>query len=474
MSITPEVVKPEREVRFNEKIIWTLLALIVYYVMTVVPVYGVKATEEGTDPFFWLRTIMASQRGTLAELGIGPIVTAGLILQILTGSKIINVNMGDPEERSLYTGAQKVMAVFMTIFEGIAYILGGAYHGISFQNTPDTALLILAQLIAAGIMIILLDEMIQKGWGLGSGISLFIAGGVATQIAWGSVNLNKAPDGYYMGAVAATGEALSKDFPWGIQKVFFERKAEGELLELHQAVTTFAFLSTIIVFLIVIYFESMRIEIPLTYAKYRGFRGKYPIKLLYVSNIPVILVSAVFADLYFVVQMISNTWNKGGDNLFFNALGEYDRDNQPIGGLVYFLTPPRGIPAVANDPIRALVYGTIMVLLAIVFSLMWIETAGMGPRDVSRQLIQAGMAIPGWRRSQKIIEKRLNMYIPVAAFIGGAFIGVLAAGADFLGALGTGTGILLSVSICRQYFDILVKEKAADMHPALRDFLGIM
>ena len=144
MSITPEVVKPEREVRFNEKIVWTLLALVVYYVMTVVPVYGVEATEEGTDPFFWLRTIMASQRGTLAELGIGPIVTAGLILQILTGSKIIEIDMGDPEQRSLYTGAQKVLAVFMTIFEGIAYILGGAYHGVSFDSTPDKALLILA------------------------------------------------------------------------------------------------------------------------------------------------------------------------------------------------------------------------------------------------------------------------------------------------------------------------------------------
>jgi len=277
-----------------------------------------------------------------------------------------------------------------------------------------------------------------------------------------------------MGAIAATGSAIVENFPDGIGRVFFERTANGESLELHQAVTTFAFLSTLVVFMIVIYFESMRIELPLTYAKYRGFRGKYPIKLLYVSNIPVILVSAVFADLYFVVQMISNSWNKSGDNFFFNALGEYDDSNQPIGGLVYFITPPRGIPAVLGDIPRACVYALLMICLSIVFALMWIETAGMGPRDVSRQLIQAGMAIPGWRRSQKVIEKRLNMYIPVAGFIGGAFIGVLAAGADFLGALGTGTGILLSVSICRQYFDILVKEKAADMHPALRDFLGIM
>ena len=115
-----------------------------------------------------------------------------------------------------------------------------------------------------------------------------------------------------------------------------------------------------------------------------------------------------------------------------------------------------------------------MVILAFGFSKKWINTAGMGQRVVSKQLLDAGMQIPGWRRSQKTIEKRLDLYIPAAASLGGFFIGLLAALADFSGALGTGTGILLSVSIMNEYFDILVKERAAEMHPALRDFLGIL
>ena len=235
----------------------------------------------------------------------------------------------------------------------------------------------------------------------------------------------------------------------------------------------------------------MKIDIPVAYADHRGFRGKYPIKLLYVSNIPVILVSAVFADIYFIAQLLFNSL---GHNPLVDILGTFDGEGQPNGGLIRFLTPPRGIFGVnalipTNDKgvfqlegfggfyetlPRALVYAGLMIALSVFFSKMWITTAGMAPKDIAKQLLKAGMQIPGWRRSEKTIEKRLEMYIPQAAALGGCFIGVLAAFADFTGALGTGTGILLSVSIMRQYFDILVKERAAEMHPALRDFLGVL
>lgn len=481
MVITPEVVKPKKEVRFNEKLLWTLGALIIYFIMSSVPIYVLGGAQESQgDPFEFLRTIMASTRGTLAELGIGPIVTAGLILQILVGSKIINVDMGDPEERALYTGAQKVMSIFMTIFEAGAYILGGAY-GVGLGS--NAVILIMMQLLAAGIAIILLDEMIQKGWGLGSGISLFIAGGVATQIFWNSFSFQiNSFDAFPLGAITAFGQELFAKGPLEALNIIFFRPS----LPTNSLI---AIVATVFVFLIVIYFESMRIEIPVSYAQHRGFRGKYPIKLLYTSNIPVILVAAVFADVYFISQML---WNvTGGDegNILIGLLGQFEfnaetKQTIPIGGLVYFLTPPRGLygngalipldfDLVATLP-RAAVYAFLMIILSIFFSRMWVETAGMGPKDISRQLIDAGMQIPGWRRNKKTIERRLEMYIPAAASLGGLFIGVLAAFADFLGALGTGTGILLSVSIMRQYFDILVKERAAEMHPAIRDFLGIL
>jgi preprotein translocase subunit SecY len=340
------------------------------------------------------------------------------------------------------------------------------------------------QLLAAGIAIILLDEMIQKGWGLGSGISLFIAGGVATQIFWNAFSISSNSfDQYPLGAITAFFQILlTGDLLGAIGEMFFRTNLPTNSL--------IAILATVVVFLIVIYFESMRIEIPVSYAQHRGFRGKYPIKLLYTSNIPVILVAAVFADIYFISQMLWNVFGQNSGNIIVSLLGTFgDPQNtgqiSPTGGLVYFLTPPRGlygrgalIPLTQDELIRtiprAIVYAFLMIILSIFFSRMWVETAGMGPKDVSKQLIDAGMQIPGWRRNKKTIERRLEMYIPAAASIGGLFIGCLAAFADFLGALGTGTGILLSVSIMRQYFDILVKERAAEMHPAIREFLGIL
>ncbi len=490
MSITPEVVKPTREVHFNEKMIWTFAALVIYFVMASTPIIGADLGE--SDPFAFMRTITASTQGSLAELGIGPIVTAGLIMQILVGSKIINVNMGDPEERSLYTGAQKVMSVAMTIIEASAFLIGGTY-GTNLD--PGRQLAIIAQLLAAGIIIILLDEMIQKGWGLGSGISLFIAGGVGLQIFQGLFAAQAVPEGYItdptLGVTSFRGIAFAF-FAWATQRgpieaitALFLRYSPAENVNL-PSLSLLSVIATIVVFIIVIYFESMRIEIPISYAQYKGIRSTYPIKLLYVSNIPVILTSAVFADIYFIAQMVWNTVGRQNPNnplaAFLGTFTESSGQYVPTSGLVYFLTPPRSligdlgvinpanpIPSIA----RAFIYAAILIVLSVIFSVMWLETAGMGPRDVANQFLQSGMQMPGWRRSKKIVERRLEMYIPTIAVIGGLFIGSLAAFADFLGAIGSGMGILLSVSIMRQYFELISKERVAEMNPALRGFLGI-
>ncbi|MHA2475353.1 MAG: preprotein translocase subunit SecY, partial [Promethearchaeota archaeon] len=159
--------------------------------MSNIPLYGIDI-EQSQDYFFWLRVILASQRGTLTELGIGPIVTSGLIMQLLLGSRIINVNMADPYDRALFSGAQKVLAIFLTIFNSIAYLFGGAFGQLGSIGI-DGALFIFAQLLFSGVVIILLDELLQKGWGLGSGVSLFIAAGVCGQIFWNAFSFLPAP-----------------------------------------------------------------------------------------------------------------------------------------------------------------------------------------------------------------------------------------------------------------------------------------
>ncbi|MCE7736420.1 MAG: preprotein translocase subunit SecY [Candidatus Heimdallarchaeota archaeon] len=454
---------------FNAKLGYTFMALLLYLIMLKTPVYGYQ--DEGSDPFAALRIILASQRGTLAELGIGPIVTSGMILQLLVGSKIISVNFDDSEERALYTGTQKVLAILMTLFEAIAYIAGGAY-GENVKANPGAQVMIVTQLVAAGICIMLMDEVVQKGWGLGSGISLFIATSVSVTVFSGAFSLDNVSD---------VGDG--KTWRQGAILFFIQSISRGEVLQYglwhpqSQAADMFNVLATVVVFAIVIYVESMRIEIPVQHAEHR-MPARYPIKFLYVSNIPVILVSALFANIYLVSNLMNNRYGgqAGVMGNLASMLGQWDNangQNVPVSGLASYTTPPRGILAVQADPFGAIIYMIIMTVMSTVFAMIWVETAGMSARDVARQLISAGMQIPGFRRHPKIIEKYLNNYIPYAAFLGGVFIGLLASIADFMGAIGSGVGILLTVGIIRQYYEILAKERLSEINPAMAGLLGI-
>jgi preprotein translocase subunit SecY len=239
------------------------------------------------------------------------------------------------------------------------------------------------------------------------------------------------------------------------------------------------FIATIGAFLVIIYMEGVRVELPMTYAGYKGFRSRYPIKLLYVSNLPVIFASALFANVYFFTQLFWSTQGQPapGRNILIDILGQYgtvgnSTQIQPLGGLAYYVTAPHSIQNVAAEPVRAAVYLGILVVFCAVFSLIWLEVGGLGPSTVAQQLMDSGMQIPGYRRSGKPIELILKRYIPVVTILGGIIIGLVAGISDFLGVFGTGTGILLSVGIIYQYYELLMRERAAEMFPAFRRILG--
>jgi preprotein translocase SecY subunit len=450
--VLPEIKVPERKVGFNEKIFWTAMVLIVYLVMSEISLYGISSDIQ--DQFGQLRVIFASNRGTLMELGIGPIVTAGLILQLLVGSAIVQADMSDPEDRGLFTVASKFFSILLTGIQASAYIISGMYGSIA----GPTTLVIFLQLIGAGIIVMLLDELVQKGWGLGSGISLFIMAGVAQNILWQAFNPGA---GLFVGSLdnlLRGGQTLTQ---W--------------IIGVGSYPSLIGFVATIGTFLVIIYLEGVRIELPMTYAGYKGFRSRYPIKLLYVSNLPVIFASALFANVYFFSQLIWSTQGRPapGQNFLLDLIGQYNAtNNQPVGGLAYFVTPPNNLTSVAAEPIRASIYLAILVVFCAVFSLIWLEVGGLGPDKVAKQLMDSGMQIPGYRRSGRPIQAILKRYIPVVTILGGIFVGLIAGIADFLGVFGTGTGILLSVGIIYQYYELLMRERAAEMFPAFRRILG--
>ncbi|MFW9918396.1 MAG: preprotein translocase subunit SecY [Candidatus Thorarchaeota archaeon] len=476
VRIMPEVKQPDREVSFREKITWTLVVLIVFLIMSHLPLYGVD-TAAGTDYLWAMRVILASTRGTLMELGIGPIVTAGLVMQLLSGSKIINVDFGDPEDRALFTGGQKVLAMFMTAFQAIAYIIGNAYGSL----TPEQGVIVFLQLFFSGIIVILMDELIQKGWGLGSGVSLFIMTNVAGQVMFSMFDvLNTSDDSLPKGIIAAIASNILRFFGVGVTPstplvdagaLFFRNGIDPSI---------FALIITFIIFAFVLYLESVRVEIPLQYARYRGMKARYPIKLLYTSNIPVILAQALYANIIFFGQIIWN-WHQG-TNVFLNILGEYetiDGQMRATSGLAKYITPPQGIFSIIQEGtdgfFHIIFYAALMIFLCWGFSKIWVDISGIAPRDVSRQLLDSGYIVPGFRRSEKVLERLLERYIPVVAGLGGFLVGVLAAAADVMGALASGTGILLMVSIIKQYYEQIAKEQLAQMGgEGVTGLLGIL
>jgi len=458
-TVLPEIPKPVKKPSLSEKFIWTGGALIIYMIMGITPLFHFGNQQ---DQFAFLRVIFASSQGTLTELGIGPIVTAGLILQLLQGSDILKMDLGDPDDRALFGTATKLLTFIVIAVESGAYILGGALG--TLETTQ--AIVIFFQLFGASVIILLLDEMIQKGWGIGSGISLFILGGVAQILWWDSFSpypvapTQGAPTMIY-GFIPALVNSLFAG-GGGVASVF---------IRTDQFPSAFTFVMTIAVILFITYIEGIRVEVPITSVKYRGFQGVYPIKLLYVSNIPVILVSALTANISFFTRLLHN-YIGATPPAWMSYLVTYDTNYNPTGGVVYYLTPPNGIAQTAANPLHAVIYCIFLMSFAVMFARIWVEIGGLSSRTVAKNLMNADVQVPGFRRAGLSIEQVLNRYIPPITVIGGLIIGSVAAISDVFGVFGTGVGLLLGVDIVLQYYQMLVKEQLEEFSPRLAGVLG--
>ena len=121
------------------------------------------------------------------ELGISPIVTSGLVMQLLAGSRIIEVNQSLKEDRALFGGAQKLFGILLTVGGATASVVSGMHGDLNTLGAVN-AILIILQLIVAGLVVIILNELLQKGYGLGSGISVCIAANICESIICSSSN----------------------------------------------------------------------------------------------------------------------------------------------------------------------------------------------------------------------------------------------------------------------------------------------
>lgn len=428
-GILPEVETPKERVPLKKMVMWSAVILIIYFILGELTIYGV--TQEAQDYFSFVRVVFASRIGTLTTLGIGPVVTAGIFMQLFQGAEIFHFDLTSHEGRARFQGAQKFLAIFLCIFEAAVYVLGGAFG--NYRTGIEVFLML--QIAVGGILIVLMDEVVTK-WGFGSGISLFIAGGVAKDIIWKlfSIQSSAPHGGQYIGAIPSFIKSLIEGNPVWMRP---------QLPDIVQVTFTVA------IFLIVIYFETLWVEVPLSAGRFRGRRGGYPIKFIYASVIPVIFTISVFGMYGFFVRSLASRFDIG-------IFGSFDAAGNAAGGIIYYITPPRGIINVINEPVRALVYLVVVMVLCAFFAVLWTDITGMDSKAVAKRIQQSGAQVAGFQRDIRVLEMVLDKHIPQVTILGGIAIGLLAASADFTNALGTGTGILLAVSIVyRMYVDLV-------------------
>lgn len=401
--------------------------------------------------------MLASNRGSLMELGIQPLITSGMILQLLAGAKIITMDPKVDEDKTLFQTATKVFGLLFTFAEATAYVFSGVYGSID-QLGYFNAILIITQLTCAGVVVMLLDELLQKGYGLTSGTSVFIACNISELIMWRAfspITTSYGNDTEFEGAIIAFFHFLvtKNSFLEAFQKGFFRQNATN-LLNLG---------ATVLVVLVVVYFQGFKVELTVSSARQRGYDFPYPIKLFYTSNMPIILQSALISNLFFFSQLLHTNF-KG--NFLVRLLGTWqDIDmsgrSVPTFGLVYLLTPPASIFDFIFSPFKTVFYVSFAMITCAIFSKTWIEVSGSSSWDVAKQLKDEGMTIKGYKMdpSGRNIKKYLDHYIPIAATFGGLCIGALSVFADLLGAIGSGTGILLAVTIIYGMFEQYAKAR---------------
>ncbi len=517
----PAVERPKGHVHFKRKLTWTLAILLLYFALGNITLFGLS--KASVDVFAAYRAFFAGSFGSLMLLGIGPIVTASIVLQLLVGAQIIKLNLSDPRDQAIYQGTQKALVFVMVAVEALPQVLGGYLQpDVALASTLGVgagiiSLLIFIQVFVGGSLIVYMDEVVSK-WGVGSGVGLFIVAGISQQLVTGIINPATGDAGLPVGIIPKWIDIIR------LQLIGFDTLFTSEGLRfVFVTGGILALISTILIILLVVFVESTRIEIPLAHSRVRGARGRFPVKLVYASVLPMILVRAIQANIQMIGAIVAaklgsvTTATVNGQGVTtvytgysswlgnFISTARFDATTgaavsgsspQPVSGLMYYLSPIHGpsdwIPSMVTQAtagmtelgfspvagwqivLHVLTDSAFLIIGGIIFAIFWIETTGMGPKSVAAKIHNSGLQVPGYRRNPASIERLMERYIPKVTVIGGVIIGILTLIASLLGTLGGagGTGLLLAVSIVYRLYEQIASEQIQEMYPMMQKFFG--
>jgi len=452
VPLLPQIRSPIRNPSLKEKFVWTAVAILIYLLASQVPLFGI-IVNDSRDPFGWMRMMMASNRGTLMDLGISPVVTSSMAMQVINGLSLIRPNYAIKEDKMLVDSLQKLVAIILTIGQAIVQISSG-FYGAPKDIGMWYCIILFAQLLVSGIIIILLDELLQKDYGLGNGVNLFIMTNVCERIIWNAIS----PKVFFTGrGVEFEGCLIA-----AVHLLFARKNKLAALYELffrQNLPNMFSFIATVLMFCFVVYIQSLRVEIPIISTKFKGVASAYPISLLYTSTSPIIIQSYIVSNCTTISRLLYGWYPH---NLIVRLLGVWEvrpvYGSVPVAGLSYFIFPPHSFSDALSRPFYFAIYVFVMLSSAGLLSRAWLDSHDDNSESVYKRIKKQDMQLKGVREASAVAK--LDEYIPVAAFLGGVVTSAIIVLCDIASTMGSGNNIFLAASIINQYMKLMAKESA--------------
>lgn len=450
VGIVPEIELPYEKVVFDEKIVYTI-GISALYLLSSLPISGVNPNKIA-DPFNWLRLPFASEAGTLLEFGVLPVLTSAFFWQILSGLKIVKINFNNLSDRSTFQSLQKISAVLIALIYATILAISGYFRPIdffSYQNSLNSTtsilwsnILIIAQLTTSTAIVTLLVELLEKGYGFGPGVMVFITVSAATKFTgslFGFITNIKSFESNGV-IVQLFKNLFNKPLTTGIYSLF-NRTDEVNFTQVYL---------TIIVVLILTYIQNFRMDISIKSTKVRSMVSTYPIRLFYCGALPILFSYTIIYNLNIITFALTKIF--GGSNLIANWEIDSLTNNTYYltSGLLYFISGSSYYSNFLSYIGKIIAFTAFTTFTSAIFGRYWYAMSGSTGKDLAKQFKEQDIVVVGHRDAT--VAKELNKLISSSSLIGATILGAVIGLAESTGlskglAVGVTTGLLCALSL---------------------------
>lgn len=471
LPLLPEVEIPYEKIPFDDKIVYTIIAALIY-IFGQVPLAGVSKNESNVkDPIYFLRGVFAAEPKTLMEFGIFPLISSGLIMQLSAALRLLKVNFKLQQDRELFQSLTKLFALLQYFVLTNIFIASG-YYG---ENLTIVQIgLLNVQLVGAGLVAILLSEVIDKGFGFASGNMTIETVVIATNLVSDTLGVTQIKVDEE-GNTEARGSLVNllQGF-WSSNKTFLGGIVSSFNRDyLPNLNTTFIVLA---IGAAICYLQCLRVELPIRSTKARGLNNVYPIRLLHTGALPIVfgyvLLTIIHIGAFVLIQCIGKN---DPSNIFCKVFGHY----RSVNNLLYvptfplsLLTPPRSFAnGLLSQPLTFVVFSAFMLVNAVWFASKWQAISGSSARDLAVLFKEQGITLVGHR--EQSVARELEKVVPVASTTGAAILSLVSVVGEFLGLKGKAAAIVIGVTAAFSLLEIIsVDYQQSGGQSALAQVLG--